>query len=491
LDAAVERVDPAIVVHPGAPLRGRLRPVAVVLDVLLAGPHQLDRLAHGLGHRHGLRGLVGTAPAAEAAADEVDVDEGLFRRDAGRRGRRGQHRRRRLGRDPHVEPILLQPDRGVERLHSRMGLIGRLVEGFDDLAAGLGEGRLGVAVVTRGGHGTVRPVAVELVEVGLLHLARLADVPLDLEVVGGLLGAPELVGGHRHRSVQLDHLEDAHAAPDGAVVDALQLAARHRTLDHRGVDHPRHAGVEPVLGRAVELGAGVEARSGFADQAVLFRRLDLGFLVELDRDGAGADRAIGELPTRRHVLDDAVRGLAFGGVALPLAGGGLDQAHARAGAGLLQHVDRRAHPLAPDRGHGAIGFQGQVAIGRGVFALHLGPVAVQLLGHQHGQGGGGALPQFVVRQADGDGVVRVDHQEGRELVRRDGLWRLQQTHGPRSGGLVGGEGAFGQGHADGEAAAGREHGQDRLAAGRGLEDGVHGLRPSDRPSARRRDGRPS
>ncbi len=388
-----------------------------------------------------------------------------------------------------------------------MGLVGRLVGRLHQLAAGLGQAGRDVAVLAGRGHLPVQAVDVDLVEVGLLHLARGAGVPLDLDVVDGLLGAPVLVGDHRHRVIQLDHLQDARPALDGAVVDALQLAARHRALVDRGVDHPRQAGVDAELGRAVELGPGVQPRRGLADEGVFLGRLDLGLLVQLDLDGPGADRAVGELAAGGHVLDDAVLHLAFGGVALPLAGGGLDQAGPGAGAGLLHHAHRGAHALAADGLLRAIdaapavgGLFVQVAVGRAVLAFHLGPVAVQLLGDQHGQRRGRALPQLVVRQTHGDGVVRIDHHEGRELVRRDHLGALQQAHGPLAPDL--GEGRVGQGHAHGEAAGGAEHGGDGVAAreapaqglGQSLvENGrVHDLTPSGRrPSARPPDGRPS
>ena len=44
-----------------------------------------------------------------------------------------------------------------------------------------------------------------------------------------VLGAPKAVGDHRHRVVELDHLQDAAAALDLGIVDDLELAAENRT----------------------------------------------------------------------------------------------------------------------------------------------------------------------------------------------------------------------------------------------------------------------
>ena len=56
---------------PGLEADRRLRAIAVVADVLLARPDQLDRLADRLADRDRLDHLVGAQPAAEAAAEKV------------------------------------------------------------------------------------------------------------------------------------------------------------------------------------------------------------------------------------------------------------------------------------------------------------------------------------------------------------------------------------------------------------------------------------
>ena len=58
-----------------------------------------------------------------------------------------------------------------------------------------------------------------------------------------------------------------------------------------------------------------------------------------------------------------------------------------------------------------------VLVGRGEFGTHLGPVAVQLFGHQLSQRGIGTLSHFRARDADDDAVIRVNHDPGIDLGR--------------------------------------------------------------------------
>ena len=92
----------------------------------------------------------------------------------------------------------------------------RLVERLDDLAAQicrLGECGIDIAVVARVHHRPVERVAIELGELRAVGLAGGARVPFRLEQRQRFLGAPEAVGDHRHRVVELDHLLACRAGP--------------------------------------------------------------------------------------------------------------------------------------------------------------------------------------------------------------------------------------------------------------------------------------
>src|SRR6185295_18468288 len=98
-------------------------------------------------------------------------------------------------------------------------------------------------------------------------------------------------------------------------------------------------------------------------------------------------------------------------------GGRLHQAHARAGAGLLKILPRGGNPARTDRVLVLVDIVlAQIAVGRGEFAFDLGPVAFQFFSHDHGIRGGGTLPHFRMRNADGDGLVRIDDDPGVDLV---------------------------------------------------------------------------
>ena len=95
---------------PSAPERGLepqggLRAVAVVLDVLLARPHQLDRLAERLGHLDRLTQLIVDRAPPEAAAEIAVVNEHVARIDAPDLRRQFQRGVRRLRADPGVDPL--------------------------------------------------------------------------------------------------------------------------------------------------------------------------------------------------------------------------------------------------------------------------------------------------------------------------------------------------------------------------------------------------
>ena len=171
-------------------------------------------------------------------------------------------------------------------------------------------------------------------------LAGLAGVPFRLEQRERFLGAPEAVGDDRDRVVELDHLLHAAPAFDRRLVDALELAAEHRAGGDRRIDHAGNLRVDGELGGAVDLERRVEAGERLADELELIRRPDRRLLVELDLGGIGGERAVVEAAAGRLVRNLAVGRLAFGLRHVPALRRRRDQPHARAGAGLQQHLPR-------------------------------------------------------------------------------------------------------------------------------------------------------
>ena len=76
-DAMVPGDRLAVRVEAGGNAVEVIGPVHVVLDVLLAGPHDLHRTVHLLGDLDRLGDAVDLEPAAEAAAEQVIVDHDL------------------------------------------------------------------------------------------------------------------------------------------------------------------------------------------------------------------------------------------------------------------------------------------------------------------------------------------------------------------------------------------------------------------------------
>ncbi len=191
----------------------------------------------------------------------------------------------------------------------------RFIERLDDLAArcALGEVIVDIAVVARAHHRTVERVAIKLGELRAVGLAGLAGVPFRLEQCERFLGAPEAVGNHRDRVVELDHLLHAAPALDRRLVHALELAARHRAGIDRGIDHARNLRIDGELGGAVDLQRRIETRQRLADQLELIGRSDRRFLVELDLGGVGGERAVVERAPAGLVQNLAVGRLAFAG----------------------------------------------------------------------------------------------------------------------------------------------------------------------------------
>ena len=123
-------------------------PIHVVLDIFLAGPHDLHGTIDMLRDLDGASDAVGLEPPAEPAADQMVVDHDLVQRQAGGLRRRRLGARDGLAADPDFAAVLADMNRAVHRLHRRVreerNLVGRL-----DLGDGARHGLVDIADILR------------------------------------------------------------------------------------------------------------------------------------------------------------------------------------------------------------------------------------------------------------------------------------------------------------------------------------------------------
>ena len=216
-------------------------PEEVVLQVVRARPHELDRPAGQLGDERRLGDeVVGQAPPESAArARHLDADRRA--RDAGHRVHRARGAGRLLqGRDDS-RPVRLHVDERAGRLERRVAHERDAVARLDDLGGVAGRG-VEVAVVVH----DLAALREELRALGIERRARLggerAARPLDRERVAALERGPHVVGDDRNagREVRRERL------------------ARLRARYHDDRAHPGHRACRTVVeprDAAVEIGA--------------------------------------------------------------------------------------------------------------------------------------------------------------------------------------------------------------------------------------------
>ena len=119
-----------------------------MLDIFLAGPHDLDGTVDMLGDLDGANDAIDLQPPAEAAADQMIVDHDLVQRQAGGLRRRRLGARDGLAADPDFAAVLADMNRAVHRLHrgvrEERNLVGRL-----DLGDGARHGLVDIADILR------------------------------------------------------------------------------------------------------------------------------------------------------------------------------------------------------------------------------------------------------------------------------------------------------------------------------------------------------
>ena len=272
----MQRGHVALGVEAGGQLALRDRVVAAVRHVLFARPDQLDRRARHLLARSSTAWrdpVVHRAAPAEAAAEVELVDLALRGRQPGRLGRRGQRRLAVLRRRPDLAALRRPARRRVHRLHRRVVLVRVRYDRLDLAQRRRAPARVAVLVaddrlrgveagLQRRGDGCARDRCVR------------AEVPLDRQRIERRLGAPPGVGDDRDGVVADRHdLLDAGTARDRGGVEALDLAAEHRTGLDRRVQHARQLQVHAVDLRAVDLRHGVEPGHALAGDLPVLRVL--------------------------------------------------------------------------------------------------------------------------------------------------------------------------------------------------------------------------
>ena len=237
------------------------RPVDIVLHVLFARPHDLDRSRNLFGDAHCARDHVRLEPAAEAAAEVVVVDRHLVDRETRGLGRIFLGPALHLRAGPDLAGARRQTHGTVHRFHGGMGEKRQLVIGIEAFA--LRETLLNVAFGFGDDTVLLARRAQVVPDVGGIDLGVRPFVPSHFQRVEPLPGGPHMVADDGDEIIEHDDLRARQALFRGTVVDMLHLAAEHRTLGKRGELHVRHHGVDAVDGLAV----------GFVRRVVTFQRL--------------------------------------------------------------------------------------------------------------------------------------------------------------------------------------------------------------------------
>ena len=189
---------------------------------------------------------------------------------------------------------------------------------------------------------------------------------------------PPSVGDHRDRTAaHRHHFLDAGALGDGRGVEALDLAADHRAVSDRCIEHAGKLQVHAVDLGAVGLVHGVEPGQRFAGDRPVLGVFQSHFARRLEQRRGRGDLAVSCALAAGGVGDHAGDDLAFGGRHAPVGGGGLHQHHPGCGAAFAHIVMRFAdaaaaagREIAPDA------LACQVLSRRGVFGRDFGPVAL-------------------------------------------------------------------------------------------------------------------
>src|SRR5262245_21799313 len=180
-----------------------------------------------LGYLDGTDRAVGLQPPAEAAADQMIVDDDLLWRQAG--GLRG-HRlnpRYRLAADPDFARILAEMHRAIHRLHRRVGQERDLIDRLDP-GGGAYHGLVGVTDVLRHCTRAKRRLFELARDVRCGELGMWTVVPFDLERCETFLRSSHVISDDRNGVIEPYDLTHALDGLCSRIIQVLHAPAENR-----------------------------------------------------------------------------------------------------------------------------------------------------------------------------------------------------------------------------------------------------------------------
>ena len=196
----------------------------------------------------------------------------------------------------------------------------------------------------------------------------------------------------------------------------LDPSAEDGTLLDAGIQHAGHAHVDTEDRLRQSLRARVETPDGLAEELPVFWILELHLGRGRPLRGRSRNSAEGDRAPARGVSNDAVRRVTLGGRHPPPLGSGCNEHGTGRGTRLAQIILGLPYRAAAPGAHADVTpVVGHMVVGGGVLGTHLGPVAFQLLRHQHGQRGEDPLPHLGAGDPDHDSVVGVNQDPGIHL----------------------------------------------------------------------------
>ena len=386
------------------------RPIEIVLDIFLSCPHHLDRPIDLLGDADGFDDHVGLKPATEAAADDLVVDDYFVERNAGRGCRGRLHARLDLGTEPDFASTRRQMHGAIHRFHGGMRQEGHFVMRLDFFT--VRQRLVGIADLLGDEAALLAGRLYLFPDQSRVDAAVDARVPRDDERIETALGGPHMVADHRHHIVQHDNLLHTGNFLCRAVVDMADFAAKNRARRDGGELQAGQHHIDAIDFLAVDFGGSIQPLQRLADQLEILRR----FQGRIGRRRATClirQFAITERTVARLMHDNPVLGRAGRGIDVPLFRGGRDQQCPRARGGFAQWSPEGADRIGIAGGlHPQHRIGIQFFVGRRGFKYDLGPIGVQLLRDDHGNGGKNALSHFNLRHDQCRLAGSVDANEG-------------------------------------------------------------------------------
>ena len=276
-------------------------------------------------------------PPAEAAADQMIVDDDLVQRQARGLRRRRLGARHRLAADPDLAAVLADMNRAVHRLHRGVREERNLVDRLD-LGDGARHGLVDIADVLRHRARLERRLF-ELADdrVGV-ELGVRAVVPFDLQGREPLLRRPHMVGHDRDGVVEPHDLAHALDGLGRRIVDALHATAEHRRLRQRRDLHARRPNVDAIDGRSVDLRRCVQPLGRRADELEILRPLERDAFGDRHAGGIGGKLAVFDASPGRRVQHFTALRAAGRRIDVPALGRRRHEHGSRGRAGLAQRL---------------------------------------------------------------------------------------------------------------------------------------------------------